>query len=363
MATAFTARSSQMAPLTSLRALAAGAVVLSHMDKLAAEGWPFLPAHAVSVFFVLSGFVLQSAYGFDLRGTHPLAFVGKRWARIWPLHAALVVVMVAVLPGWTHVTDNAVRAITLTQAWSTEPTTFFWQGNAASWSLSAELFFYMSFPLLTGLVRRHPLTMAAAAIIMVVAYIIVVGDAGSPLANFHSYYVNPLARVPEFLIGMCAAELLPWCGRLKLPKGVWTTAEVCSVIGLLLTNVACKTCLPWLTVHVGVGAAAWVEGEGSAPAAVLLIVVLAVGQGAVSRGLSWSPLVRAGEASFACYMVHQPLLLLAGGPAGMACYVVLVGLCTYMAHRYIEQPGTRAANRVVDLFGRVLRHRPAVLAA
>jgi peptidoglycan/LPS O-acetylase OafA/YrhL len=353
----------QMQSLTSLRFFAAFTVVAYHMDKVGAEAWPVLPAHAVSVFFVLSGFVLQAVYGSDLRGMHPLAFTGRRWARIWPLHAALALVMVLVLPGWTHVTDHVLRALSLTQAWSQDPDVFFWQGNGASWSLSAELFFYCMFPLLTGLVRRHPLAMSAAAVTAVIGYILLVGDASSALANFHAYYVNPLARIPEFVLGMCAAELLPYVGRLRLPRGVWTVVEVGAVLGLLAVNAACKGLLPWLTVHLGAGAAAWVEGEGSAPAAVLLIMVLAVGRGAVSRGMSCRPLVVAGEASFAMYLVHQPLLLLAHTPAGLAGYVVMVAAATYMAHRYVEKPGTKAANRVVDLLASSMRRRPATSAA
>ena len=214
-----------------LRAFAALAAVGYHADKLAAEHWAFLPAHAVGVFFILSGFVLQSAYGGDLRGLNPVAFVGKRFARIWPLHAAIAILMVITLPGWTHVTDHALRALTLTQAWSSHPEVFFWQGNGASWSLSAELAFYASFPVLTGLVRRRPALIAAAAITMVITYILLVGDTGTALGNFSSYYVNPMARLPEFVLGMVAAELLPYLSRLRLPRGAWTAAEVGAVLG------------------------------------------------------------------------------------------------------------------------------------
>ena len=71
-----------IAALTGLRFIAAVVVVAYHADKLQAEHWPVLPAHAVSVFFVLSGLVLQSAYGGDLRGLPPIAFLGRRLARI-----------------------------------------------------------------------------------------------------------------------------------------------------------------------------------------------------------------------------------------------------------------------------------------
>ena len=119
-ADSFTTARPTMLPLTSLRAFAAIAVVGYHMDKLAAEHWPVLPAHAVSLFFVLSGLVLQRTYGGDLRGLRPLAFVARRLARIWPLHAFLAIGLVLMLPSWTGAADHFLRALSLTQAWSSD---------------------------------------------------------------------------------------------------------------------------------------------------------------------------------------------------------------------------------------------------
>ena len=141
----------------------------------------------------MSGLVIQVAYGDTLRGMHPALFLGRRLARVWPLHAALVVGLVLALPSWTGADDHALRALSLTQAWSTDGGVFFWCGNAASWSLSAELFFYACFPFLTGLVRRHSVCMALAAIVGLVVYVIVIGDVGIARGNFHAYYVSPVA--------------------------------------------------------------------------------------------------------------------------------------------------------------------------
>ena len=348
-----------MLPLTSLRFVAALMVVVYHMNKLAAEHWPVLPAHAVSLFFALSGLVLQAAYGGDLRGMHPAAFLGRRLARVWPLHAFLVVGLVLLLPGWTQAADHAWRALSLTQAWSSDGGTFFWAANAASWSLSAEAFFYAAFPFLTAAVRRHPAVMAMAAVVGLVVYVTITGDTGSARGNFAAYYVDPLGRLPEFILGMCTAEALPALRRLRLRTASWTAVELAAVLILLAVNALCQAGLPWLHLHAGAGWAAWVQGEGSAPAAVLLITVLAVGRGRISRVLSWRPLVKLGEASFALYLVHEPLLLLAHTPAGLAGYAVIVAATTWLAHNYVEQPGTRFANWILDRLASLVRPRTA----
>ena len=263
--------------------------------------------------------------------------------------------MVIMLPSWTWAADHAWRALSLTQAWSTDGDTFFWSANAASWSLSAELAFYAAFPFLTSAVRRHPARMALAATIGLAAYIVVTGDTGSARGNFHAFYVSPLARLPEFVVGMCAAELLPVLRRLRLTAASWTALELVAVLILLAVNAICQTGLPWLTEHAGTGLAAWTEGEGSAPAAVVLVALLAVGRGHVSRMLSWRPVVVLGEASFALYLGHEPALLLAHTPAGLPGYLVVVAAATWLAHRYVEQPGTKLANRMLDVWRCVLR--------
>ena len=142
-------------------------------------------------------------------------FLGRRLARVWPLHAALAVGLVLALPSWTGVADHAWRALSLTQAWSANADVFFYGPNAASWSLSAELFFYAMFSVLTFAVRRHPALMATVAIAGLLAYVMVTGDIGDARGNFHAYYVSPLVRLPELVLGI---ELQPpemACGALS----------------------------------------------------------------------------------------------------------------------------------------------------
>ena len=336
--------------LTSLRAIAAALVVAYHLSRadLLPSGWlhVFEPSAAVGVFFVLSGFVLQSAYGGDLRGQSVAAFLGARLARIWPLYAVTIAVILVIFPT-EFAGPDALRTLTLTQAWSWDLHTYFWNPDAAMWSLSCEAAFYALFPLITATVRRHPLAAVLAASAWVLAYIAIVGDlAGNVEHLMGAYYVSPIARLPEFVLGMAAADAAPALRRLRMPAWAWTSAEAVSLAGLVGLNAALTVGRPWTEAHLGAGAAAWLSGAGCAPMAVSVIMLLAVGRGAVSRGLSWRPLVACGEASFAAYLTHQPAIVIASGPLGLAGYVVAAAGLAFLGHVGVERPCATAFGRV-----------------
>ena len=97
---------SERATLDGLRGVAAFAVVLMHAGALAPRAYL-----AVDLFFLLSGFVLEHAYGARLAaGWNPFGFLKKRLARLYPLYAlAIAIAIVAVgsalllhrAAGWT----------------------------------------------------------------------------------------------------------------------------------------------------------------------------------------------------------------------------------------------------------------------
>ena len=91
-----TRATSERATLDGLRGLAAFAVVLMHAGALAPRAYL-----AVDLFFLLSGFVLEHAYGARLAtGWNSLGFLGKRFARLYPLYGlALGIAIVAVGSG------------------------------------------------------------------------------------------------------------------------------------------------------------------------------------------------------------------------------------------------------------------------
>jgi len=157
-------------PLTGLRFVAAMLVVMHHLlhiDVSSGHGvgrllkkltLNFTSASfvGVSFFFVLSGFILTYTYlGRPGQvGINQRDFWVARLARVYPTY--LFALAIAAVPFWQEwggpntacATPKIVTALTtplLLQAWT--PCARAWW-NAPGWSLSAEAFFYLLFPLL-----------------------------------------------------------------------------------------------------------------------------------------------------------------------------------------------------------------------
>lgn len=359
--------------LTGLRFVAAMAVVLYHlpMKPFASETATRLVAHGylgVSLFFVLSGFILTYTY-IDadtgaLRGS-VRDFWWARVARIYPVYLIALLlslpifvifrVLVAAPAARPPAYLSAVLTPLLLQAWW--PTTAT-QWNTPGWSLSVELFFYALFPFAAvWLARRRRATAIAGAIWLLAlaipaAYLVVATGPMSQTPGFDRYLwlqaikFNPVSHLGEFALGVAAGlSFLRRSSSLPapLPFG-WVAAAGIVLLGLVAATTGW---LPYALCHNGLLAPLWAS----------LILGLAANQGLAARVLGSRPLVRLGEASFALYLLHTPLLgyhELARGllrirhpglssPAWVqagAILVVAVAVSLYV-FRHGEQPGRR----------------------
>jgi len=187
---------------------------------------------ATSIFFTLSGFLMANAYanydGSSARVANPMRFLLNRLAVIYPIHivALILYAVVAVYSGklllanfggldqflgrepWIRETLGQSTfllslgmSVTLTQAWNP----FFLNLNGASWSLSALLFFYLLFPVLTPKLlrprRKLALLFALMAVYSLPALLLAFADVDSQVwvGLLHR---NPLFRLPEFMAGI-----------------------------------------------------------------------------------------------------------------------------------------------------------------
>jgi len=144
--------------LTSLRFIAVAMIVVHHSRGVLWLTPDFLSHfvldHAVSFFFVLSGFVLTYVYP---RLTGPLSikkFYVARFARIWPAHVVAFVALFMIFLPWSYYSiiqpRNMMLAIAnllLVHGWYPAMEVFF-SFNQVTWAVSAEVFFYLIFPLL-----------------------------------------------------------------------------------------------------------------------------------------------------------------------------------------------------------------------
>lgn len=357
--------------LTGLRFVAALGVVVFHrgQDWLAAYGPQWLrPVGAsgyvgVSLFFVLSGFILAYTY-FEHSERPPDAreFYLARIARIYPVY--LVGLLVALPFGLRQLAATATLGgkgalaaalgseVLLLQGWYPETACGL---NCPGWSLSVEVFFYALFPLLGFLfyrsLRAHlalvaPLTLLA--LLGPVLYHVVQPDGLTHVdPATHTFLVglvkyNPLLHLPEFMLGIVVAALhFAWAGR----RGWWSDPLLPgALIGLALFN---GPRLPHLVLHNGL----------LAPVFGWLILALARPTSLVSRALAWRPVVLLGEASYSLYIVHMPLWMwysalgkrvVSEARLGLT-FPIYLGVClavSLLLYQTVELPARRALRRL-----------------
>lgn len=291
--------------LTSLRFFFAMMVFCAHCyvldDTFAAhvfkEGFV-----GVNFFFILSGFIIAYNYQHKMEDGQVTRrdFWVARIARVYPLHW-LTLVVAAAWGGYVTATDgwdwlrHFFASFTLTNAYVPH-VDYFFSFNSPSWSLCCEQLFYFCFPLLLPLTRRPRLL---SGVFLVCVLLVVSGMYFTPEADIKAYwYVNPLTRFPDFIVGLLLFRLYEKMKHCRL--SVWTGSlmEVGSLVVFLafyqlssdIPKVYRYSCYYWLPI-------AFVLGS------------FALQRGVLSRMLSNRFLVVGGEISYSFYLIHLMVLL------------------------------------------------------
>ena len=308
--------------LTGLRFFAALHVVLFHFVPRAlvptwSHGLLELGPSAVTLFFVLSGFVMRYSYTATFSGgdLDVGRFSVARLARIYPVFllatavAALFDVAGDVKADGALSTGLATQIVTLVlmvQAW--HPATA--QGpNGPSWSLSAEMFFYVVFVMLArwgparrawGRVEAYPVASATVLWVFGLAYSAqFYGQPEVGPAHWLRYFF-PLARLPEFLTGVLTGALFVRAGG-ALPDGTGSVARRALRPGPVIVALGAAYLFAGLTPVDKLFAAVVLV-----PLYAVLVYVLAAGGGRVAGALGTRAGVLLGGGSYALYLLHYP---------------------------------------------------------
>lgn len=289
-------------PLTALRFFAAMWVVLFHYwPALSLAGAPLAVAKGylgVELFFILSGFILCHVYRSQVEEGR-FAYGGFLWARlarVYPLHLATLIGMGVLAAGagaagfgvdqnilsWSALPAN----LLLLQAWGLAPVAGW---NHPSWSISAEWFAYLSFPLFAwaalALKARPLIAVIFAAGFMAGLYALFQALTGKTL-TLATIHWGALRIVPCFALG-CALHSL-WRAR---PAGDRARA----LAGAAFSGAGAAICamLGWSDTLI-------VLLLGG------LIFFLARSAKAGSQVLSHPALIYLGEISYSIYMICVP---------------------------------------------------------
>lgn len=349
----------ELRALTGLRIVAAVWVLLLHLRGEILEYVPDLEfLHpllnggdlGVDVFFTLSGFVLAYQYlerlGPGLNRRNAVQFLRLRLARVYPvhlltLHIAVVLAAIAALRGQTLThADRTPLAygenLLLVQSW-------FGQGiswNGVAWSVSAEWFAYLLFPLAALAVYRatRSYQLALGVLVpMVIAGLVYSGVVPYPpdADDLHA-----LLRITvAFTIG---------CFLYRIFRTVTIPVTAAAILPIVsFAALVASTYVPGLNPAVEL-----VPISG-------LVLGLAWGSGPLSRLLATRPAVYGGTISYSLYMIHglvfgaarsvflphvaHAALLLRFAGLGTVIGAAVVG--AMVLHRFVEEPARRRLRR------------------
>lgn len=303
-------------------------------------------ARGVDLFFVLSGFVIFHVYGQRTpgRGFGFDKFIWRRFARVYPLHLAMLLIWLVLLLSLTAlgvVRDrpvslwDVIASVLLIQSWNVTDGLVL---NGVAWSVSAEMTAYLIFGLLMCVTRR-PLRwgfwLAALVVTGLVAHLVArsMGYAGfmHPTGDF-----GALRILPSFALGALTRLAADHIG--PRPAAL-IGATALAGLALVVTDQDADYVLLPLFAALILAAARLSPLLGRAP-----------GVGA---------LVYLGEISYSTYMVHTLILLLYSNigprlfgfwgqvPTTVHFVVVfaIIIAASAMSYHLIEQPARNWLNR------------------
>jgi peptidoglycan/LPS O-acetylase OafA/YrhL len=301
----------QMLPsLTSLRVFAALAVAVHHtrpawahtaaIDFVGQIGWL-----GVSVFFVLSGFILM--WGYD-PATADRQFILRRMIRIYPLHVICLLVSLASfvivgtpLAGYIGTPYGTVANFLLVHDWLPGHPNIRQAWNGVSWTLSCELFFYLCAPFvfrpMLQMATVVPLFYRMVALWGFLLAMCIIGAQHHWESALDFMVYNPISQFFEFMVGAC--------GALLLRSGWRFNSSSLSLAVMLIPLIIYCQFVP--------------EASGLRYGAVMIqlivpgvfLLILSIAQTDIAGRVSWMQtrvLVFFGEASFALYMIHALFL-------------------------------------------------------
>jgi peptidoglycan/LPS O-acetylase OafA/YrhL len=302
---------------------------------------------AVDLFFSLSGFVFYWLYSAVIRENRVSArsFFLLRFSRLYPLHLVTLLAVAAGQIAFHHLTQNYfaypridgyhfLLNLLFVSSWGMERG---WSFNAPVWSVSVEIFLYITFFILCRILRVRFAVLLTLSAIGFVA-----------VRDFYP----PIGRgIGSFYLGGCVYLAYEWIVSRSWERSV--TKRLLFVVGAL-----------WLTVFLAVGA-----GLGSLPlpsssgdvgywlAVIILfpLTILALALAETCRGSLGRRISFIGDLSYSSYLIHFPLQLAVMGvatvfsvdrsvfysPYALAGFFGALIAMSLASHRYLEMPGQR----------------------
>jgi peptidoglycan/LPS O-acetylase OafA/YrhL len=353
-------RDHEIRSLTGLRGVAAIYVVVFHIfpGRNASGPLRYFISHgylAVDFFFILSGFVMAMTYQPMFAHRFSLAsygkFMGRRFARIYPLYFVATLAAVAVqwsLTARAFTYSNIGLNLLMVQAWGLRNSI-----DGPAWSISAEFAAYLLFPVLIVPILLRGWGKAAVTASICLAGVVLLSCLPREITYIHSpheslnisdiHFALPVFRcLFEFSLGLFTYRLTKTGWARRIAQNNLFATFLCSIIFLLLllpdTDIVVVMLSSILIVtfssdavlpaRILCGRLPMLLGTLSYSVYILHMVLIGLTRGLIDRAL------KRGH--------HYPELLISFGEIG------LILIAAFVSHRTVEVPGRRLFRHIFE---------------
>jgi peptidoglycan/LPS O-acetylase OafA/YrhL len=409
--------------LTGLRFIAAISVVIAHATDqilrydppdLISQWLPRISGFGMTLFFVLSGFVIHYNYRHMVsqRGWIGFGeFLWARFARLYPLFLLMLVLdvllgrkLIDFLTGNTAGFIEVLHALPyyflFVQSWFYVPFAdnsliYVTGGNISlTWSISTEWFFYMAYPATALLVLKlkRPAFIIGAMLLWsllwggmatslfdnapeidswaIGRYGLIAGQVNGYQDSFVRWllYFSPYLRIGEFILGCLTAQLFLQVRDRAVPTPEQVFGRILVWVGA--ASVPLIIFFTYASDYRSSLLFSLATNYGLAPSAALILFCVARYENGLSRVLRSRLIVALGEASYSIYLSHFLILILISGYMGQILPVTppnalflalrfifvlsLIGVIALGLHAIVEIPTRRWLR---GLWGVTGRHR------
>ncbi|MFD1198233.1 acyltransferase family protein [Brucella gallinifaecis] len=256
-------------------------------------------AYFTDIFFLISGLFLAGRSEYIWRWRQYAGFVGKRLARIYPLHVAtfscFALLSVLTAAGLLHPSQepnmslwDGLAQLFLVHDWGLGKTLSY---NYVSWSLSALFLMYLCFPLFDMLCRRLGVTILIIVVAAILGGEYLAHKLNAPsLTRVQLADLGILRALPSFLFGM-------WLARQKhyqMPKAL-----------IMVALFVCLSVFLFYHPENTIGEPATLEGPWRLTFLYFSIYILYLAaKQDIYTPLRWWPFVKLSRYSFGIFIIH-----------------------------------------------------------
>ena len=312
----------KMKSLQALRAFAFLGIFVFH------AGFIDLGAWGVSVFFVLSGFLMMYSYydrptqeSISLKSS--IGFSSKKIKKLYPLHLVTMVIAISYMvfdkilnnaleySYLLHIAKTAALSIPLLQTWVPKMYVAF-ALNGPSWYLSVSLFLYACFPYLLRFFREH-ISMKNASVYLAGIYIVqtilavTLGRLNMPEAYTNEWskwftYIFPAFRLGDFSAGCVLGYM--FMNRNKDNCGKGLSASIFEIITIILVVLSV-----YIYKKLAGGSHEWLRYTTIfLPSSLALVWIFAINKGIITQILTNPITVYVGNISPYAFLIHQVVI-------------------------------------------------------